>query len=181
MQRYFFIVLLISLACCALPRKPNLDEVQKVKSLIEQARIKMSSGEFEQAESIIYLAEEIYPQDVRVLDAKGCLAWHRNRDDLAESLFRNAILLDPSFENSYINLAFVLEQKGNVLQAKALLKKVLEINPLNYKARNNYAGILFDQSLTEAEREISRRELNKAVNSVSELDGVLKYNVDKFN
>ena len=179
--KYLLITLLVFFSSCALPRKPNLDEMLRVKRLIEEARIKMAAGELDEAESYINLAQEIYPQDVVVLDAKGCLAWRRKLNDLAESYFKEALLLDPTFENSYVNLAIVVEQRGDVLGARRLLKKALELNPLNHKARNNYAGILFDYALTREERDSARKELSKAVHSAPELDGVLKYNVDKFN
>jgi Tfp pilus assembly protein PilF len=166
---------------CVAPRVATLEEMVRVKRLVEQARVKMNSAQLTEAEALIYLAQEISPDDPIVSDALGCLAWHRKNNELAELYFKKAISIDPGFENSYLNLAIVLEQKGEIAQAKSLLEKTLKINPLNHKARNNYAGIIFDYALNASDRDSARRELNKAVNSAPEVDRVLKYNIDKFN
>lgn len=171
-------VLLLASSCI---RPVSIDEMLQVKKLVTQAKEKINSRELDQAEALINLAAEISANEPIVIDALGCLAWHRKNIDLAESYFRQAILINPKFENSYLNLAIVMEQKGDISQAKSLLEKTLKINPLNHRARNNYAGIIFDYAISTNEKDLARKELNKALNSAPALDRVLKYNIDKFN
>lgn len=170
-MRFLFLAFL--LVSCSLPRKANVEEMIKVKNLISEARNKIVAGELDEAESLIMLANEINSMDPMVIDAYGCLAWHRKDDVLAETLFKQAISVDPSFENSYVNLAFIYETKGELLKARELLKKALKINPLNYKARNNYAAMLIGT-------EFGKKEFTKAINTAPRMDSVLEYNKVQF-
>ncbi len=166
---------LFSLSACslpAMPRVPTLEERAKVKILIEKATVEIKTGEIGKAKAYVDIAEALAPNDPRVIDAKGCIAWYYKDYFEAKKHFDNAILIDRSFENAYVNLAYIEEQKGRIIDAKIILENVLKINPLNHKARNNYAALLYDNF----NQEEAKSQLQMAIGSVEEIGQVLLNN-----
>lgn len=181
----FFTFLLLLSACsltsCSVSRAPSLEERTKVKNLIEKATKEIRLGRIEQAKAFVDIAEQLAPLDPSVSDARGCISWYYKDYFAARNYFNTAMLLDPSFENPYVNLAYLEEKRGRVEIAKSLLQKVLKINPLNHKARNNYAALLYDNAKTNSDREQARKEFQMAIGSVDKIDEVLGRNQKFFH
>lgn len=132
------------------------------------------------ARAQLELAYSLLPAAPEVLDALGCLEWQAGRIDLAEMWFHRALLQDPTYDAAYVNLAVIVEGRGDPNQARELLRRAIQMNPLNYRARNNYAGLLYDYASSAHQEAVAYRELLKAIESAPNLDNTLRYNLKKF-
>ena len=94
------------------------------------------------ADDALQFAAEIAPEDRRVLDGLGALAWRRCRVREAKELFQAAIVADPAYSRPYAHLALVAEAEGDLEAAVALLEAALARNPLNYRARSHREAIV---------------------------------------
>ncbi|MCC6220891.1 MAG: hypothetical protein IT291_06600 [Deltaproteobacteria bacterium] len=108
-----------------------------------------STSAFDSARALLSLAESLSPDDPRVADGFGCLAWRENDFDLAEEYFKKAVSLDSNYDRGYAHLALVAMQNGDREAAKKLFEIALYLNPLNYRARNNFAGLLIEGGETK--------------------------------
>ncbi len=99
-----------------------------------------------QAEGAAMLAAELSPNDPRVLDALGCVAWRLGDLERAEEFFKKALQQNPDYDRAYDHLAFIALADGNEAAAEALLSEALRRNPLNHRARNNLAVYYFEKS-----------------------------------
>ena len=165
---YLVVFLLFSFSSCSLsaslPRVPSLEEKAKVQNLIDKAKVEIQLGQIEKAKTYVEIAAALAPNEPSVVDARGCIAWYYQDYLTAKKHFNNAILLDQGFENAYVNLAYIEEQKGSIVEAKKILEQVLRINPLNYKARNNYAALLYDNF----DKQEAKSHLQMAIAGVNE-------------
>lgn len=114
------------------------------------------------AEDALRFASEIAPDDRRVLDGLGAIAWRRCRVQEAKELFQRAIAADPAYSRPYAHLALVAEAEGDVPAARALLRAALARNPLNYRARAQREAL-----------ELRVRERGFAKRSVGQVEGCL--------
>jgi len=70
--------------------------------------------------------------------------------ELAETVFRRALALDPGLDEPRVNLGVALQRQGRIGPAKAQYQTVLDANPDHVKARFNLALALKEQGQTEA-------------------------------
>jgi Flp pilus assembly protein TadD len=155
----------------------------KVEQMLASARDNMRLNSREsraRASAQLEIAYSLQPASPAVLDALGCLEWQNGRIAEAEAFFNRALIADPLFDPTYVNLAVIAEGRGNPNQARELLRRAIEINPLNYKARNNFASLLYDYAYSSADEKVAYQELLKAVESAPALDNTLRYNLKKF-
>ena len=144
---------------------------RSLEQLLNSSVLWMRSEEgnyLDQAESALRLAAELAPRDPRVIDGLGCVYWRRGDFSAAEKYFKQAANLDASYERAYVHLALVAERKGMNEEAGRLLEHALFLNPLDYRARNNYAVHLRDE-LARGQGTSKRvdREILKTMHSIN--------------
>lgn len=178
---------LAALSGCLLrrPAQPSLGQ-----SLAREGRLVSLLGEateylrspaataLSDAEAALQLALELAPEDPRVIDGLGCVAWRRGESARAKELFQRVLILNPLYDRAYVHLALIAQDEGDDPAAAALLQRALELNPLNVRARNNYALLLGGRGMENSELlGAARREIRKANRSVRRVDRVLLRNL----
>lgn len=140
----------------------------RVKELLGRATLNLRKGSIESyhtAESELALALDLAPNDPRVVDGLGCIAWRLANIVRAEYFFKTAIALDPNYDRAYAHLAAVAEHNGDMAAAHSLLEQAVKLNPVNYRSRNNLAAFLINHG--DAQDSVARAdfELIKAARS----------------
>lgn len=148
----------------------------KIRELVESAVVEMRTGTpaaLDRAQASLEVARDINPNDPRVIDGLGCVEWRRGNLKLAEHFFRRALQLDSNYDRALAHLALILEARGDKNSARLLLQQSVQMNPLNYRNRNNYAALLLDQGETEE----SYRQLLRAAESGGREEPEIKSNL----
>ncbi len=138
---------------------------QKVRELLKQGNRELRAGDWhslDRAQASYSTARELFPDDPRVIDGLGCVAWRKGNAQLAEFYFKRAVELSPIYDRPLAHLALVAESRGHHRAAAELLAQALAVNPLNYRARNNYAAVLINTNRTGEPLAEAHRELLKA-------------------
>lgn len=138
--------------CLRMPQETDIvreyTQEQKVLELLSQgteALRRQTPDGVDFAHGAYTLAYELKPRDARVQDGLGAVAFFRGQLNDAEAFFKSAAALDPNYDRPYAHLALVAEKRGDLTAARELLLIALRMNPLNYRARNNYATLLLAQ------------------------------------
>jgi Tfp pilus assembly protein PilF len=63
------------------------------------------------------------------------LYYQEKRPDLARKHFEHAIRLQPDYDAAYLNLGLLYLQQRDRVQAAAMFRKALELNPASVEAR----------------------------------------------
>lgn len=138
----FYIVLISSGCVKNLSVAERARRSQSVEKLLGQSVLWMREGgrdSLEHAQSALLLAAELSPSDPRISDGLGCVYWRKGDVPAAEKYFMQAKRLDIFYGRAYVHLALVAQYRGEPIKAKKLLEYALELDPLDYRARNNYA------------------------------------------
>lgn len=169
---------------CAPRRELSIHErasrAVKVDELLSRAVRLMRQGDAQSlraAYSALLLAEELSPKDARIADGFGCIAWRQKNWSAAEQHFKDSRKFNPEYDRAYAHLALVAEKRGDLEEAFKLYQTALSLNPLNYRARNNYAAALFDSGRSKEQKEQAVKELRKAVQGSPKVDEVLGRNL----
>ena len=86
--------------------------------------------------------EAEFPNNSNVYVAKGIHAHRVGKNNNSSHFYRKAIKLDPTFANTYYNLAWNVEvYEENFEEAKTLYETAIKLNPNDTKAMNNLAGL----------------------------------------
>ena len=178
---------LVSINGCLVRRPPqpslqqSLAREARLVSLLGDATASLrspASMALSDAEAALQLALELAPEDPRVIDGLGCVAWRRGESERAKELFQQVLILNPLYDRAFVHLALIAQDEGDDPAAAALLQRALELNPLNVRARNNYALLLGGRGTENSELlDVARREIRKANRSVRRVDGVLLRNL----
>lgn len=93
--------------------------------------------------------QQVFAQQYQPLAIKkhneGVNYYNKKQYDNAINCFTEAVLADPSFIDSYYNLAVLYEYKGEFSKALAAYKKVLDIDNYNQEAAYKIAEIYSKQ------------------------------------
>jgi Flp pilus assembly protein TadD len=179
---YCFVLTVLAAGCAGLrPISPyeQAQRCRKVETLLTQATLLMRKGSAEElnsAESALHLARDLSPHNARVIDGLGCIALRRHDYAAAKNQFDEAIELDSNYDRPYAHLAQIAEHGGRVGEAKQLLLKALQLNPLNYRSRNNYAVLLAELAGNETEAKEAYEEMLKAAHSGPPKEALLEHN-----
>jgi protein O-GlcNAc transferase len=117
--------------------------------------IAIDEKEYEVAE--VYLRTALGLESTRAgFSLLGVVLRHLRRDAEAEESYRQAIALDPQFDEAYFNLG-VLLRETNPQEAEALFRKALELDP-DYSPAHRELGWACrkGERLAEAERHVRR-------------------------
>lgn len=145
------------------PEQAAMQE-QQVQLLITKSIDEMTKdarAALDSANNALELARDLDPRDPRVLDGLGCVEWRRGNHDLAAYFFEKALKADPNYDRAYVHLALYEELNQRPDSAERLLRTAIKLNPMNFRARNNYAALLLDKGL----RHEARKQLQRAVHA----------------
>jgi len=146
------------LAGCMLPGPVGLEAKHQALALVDQGTMLLRQGDLDQAEAAFRVAYELAGPAAAV-DGLGCVAFLKGDLEQAEKYFVQAYQMDESYYESLGNLALLYESQGLYSQAKRVYSLAIQHNPGDYRARNNFAGLLLDIK-EDAQR--ARWELLKA-------------------
>lgn len=108
-------------------------------------------GKFQLAQELIFQAEQISPQDDRILALSGLINMALQQHNIAHCQFSKALQTNPHNIEALVNLANLETTQHNYSQAENLYLKALEFSPQDIDARLNYANLLYLQHrLSEA-------------------------------
>ncbi len=99
-------------------------------------------------------AAELFLEGIRMLDAGDGRS--------AESLFREAVALQPGFAEAHANLALVLERRGEQDPAEASYRKSLQCESGNAQTQVNYGAFLFRQKRFREAEAAYRQAIKRA-------------------
>ncbi len=153
-------------------------------TLLERATVGLRRGDtrsLDEAYASLRVARELSPNDPRVLDGIGCVEWRLGNIDLAEYFFREAIAVSPEYDRPYAHLALVARDRGDTRAAEELLLMAIQINPLNYRARNNYAVEVLENGEDRESRKAAYESLLAAIQTAGEEDPVMSYNLRELH
>jgi Flp pilus assembly protein TadD len=74
----------------------------------------------------------------------GVALHKQNRTAEAETLYRKALLLDPTYEITHYNLGLIAGQAGRLAEARSQLEEAIRLNP-GYSEAHNNLGIVYAQ------------------------------------
>lgn len=174
-----------NLTACVLPIKKFsiAEEVfveQKVIMLLSQGNsFLLKADGLNVAKAYYQVARELKPNDARVIDGLGAIAWREGKTELAFYYFKRAYSLDSKYDRPLVHLALVAEKKGDFVAAKELLLKAIAINPLNYRAKNNLAVLIRRKGADREKKGLAK--LYQAYALAGKEDPVLNYNFSKEN
>lgn len=137
---------------------------ERVKELLAQAIGALREGEqgLPAAQASLHIANELQPNDARVIDGFGCVAWRVGDVALAKQYFHYARELDPNYDRPVAHLAEVARVEGDMPLADTLYEEAIALNPLNARARNNFAVYRVVDRGGREQRELAAYELEKA-------------------
>jgi tetratricopeptide (TPR) repeat protein len=104
-------------------------------------------GKFDQAITAYRKAAVIVPKDPLPIYSMGVVAENRDQIEEALKLYKQSVELDGKFENGLFSAAAMHARLKQFNEAKALLNRLLEVNPRDDEAR---------QMLRAVEKEINR-------------------------
>ena len=149
----FFAVLGLYLSGCSFLDQPGIHDRGQIEKLVDQGVGYMREGKLDEAEAAFKVALEI-GNSAAALDGMGCVAFRRGETKRAEEFFWRAYEVDATYNNSLGNLALLYESQGLRLKALELYRRSLDLDPYNFRSRNNYAVFLADGDIPKARGEL---------------------------
>ncbi len=154
---------------------------QKVEELLTRATLLMRENRDDalaEARAALFLAGQLMPSEARVSDGLGCIAFREKEYPAAEAWFSRAISLNPQYSRGYAHLALLAAGRGDMTGAMELFQHALHLNPLDARARNNFAVYLLEQGAAREKAEEQFLEALSAARS-TEVREVIKQNVNR--
>ncbi len=109
------------------------------RGLMNYGNTLMAKGDFAGALDYFHRAQKLTPQYSVLLINLAVAEDATNQDALAEKDFKEALRLDPGNPDSYIYYARHLISRSRISEARALLRKALELSPADLTARELFA------------------------------------------
>ena len=91
--------------------------MSEIRRSLHQATAALESGEFAKAENLLLEVLRQAPTYANVYNMLGVIASHRNTPQEAITLFRQALSLNPEYQEAQVNLAITLAEMGAYDQA----------------------------------------------------------------
>ncbi len=106
-----------------------------IRAYVNLGNAQYGSGDLDEAKRTFKKAAEVAPNDPLPYFSLGILADDRGKHQDAISYYRRSLEVDPKFEDALYNLAAVYADLRRFDEAKALLEKLLVLNPNAADAR----------------------------------------------
>jgi tetratricopeptide (TPR) repeat protein len=100
-----------------------------VKAYINLGSAQGSLGNLKEAEASFNKARELEPKNPLPIYSLGVLAEQQQRFQQALTFYQQSVEADPKFQDGYFNLAAMYADLKRFADAKATLKKLLQLNP----------------------------------------------------
>ena len=151
--------LIVLFGACAPIVEPGLplERTRRAQELVDSGTMLMRAKRLDEARAAFTLSHELLPTPAAV-DGLGCVAFLEGDVRRAEKLFVKANQMEPNYVNALANLALLYEIDGRSELAERLYRRALGADPENFRARNNFAGLLAETR----GRTTARAELLKA-------------------
>ena len=180
MKMLLFLFLLVALipGCARRGLSPEDKAIreQKVRLLLAQGNKHLrgsSWDDLDKAQAAYGTARDLSREDPRAIDGLGCVAWRKGNSKLAEFYFRRAVELDSNYDRPLVHLALIADSRGDKQASRELLQMAIALNPLNFRAHNNYAAVLMNSNsnFKSEERSKALGEAHRALLKAYELSG----------
>lgn len=149
-------------ACAPLPSPaPSVQDGWEAQRLIDQGTLHLRRGELAKAQASFEVALGVRATSA-ALDGLGCVEFLRGNLSAAAELYRRAYNLDNTYASALVNLALVLEVGGERGSAAQVYERALALDPLNVRARNNFAALLYDTRVGLDGLAVAQSELLRA-------------------
>jgi tetratricopeptide (TPR) repeat protein len=112
-----------------------------------------------EAETWYRKALEAKPDYTNALNNLGGVELQLEEWDKAIDTLTKSITLYPDFANSYYNLGWAYENKGNLGEAEHMYAKAVELSPLDPDALSSLARLLYARKQTDEAASLLRRAL----------------------
>jgi len=133
-------------------RKP-LEAIGNVEPKLQKAFSLCQEGEIQQAEKICQQVLADYPLNAEAIHILGIIAHGENKHNIAVSLIKQAIELDPSQPAFHNNFGNVLREQEMLDESAQAYKKAIQLQPNSAEIYNNLGVVLQEQRrLKEAVR-----------------------------
>ena len=109
--------------------KTVVKETSPPSDILKKAREHANSGDFDNAEQLCRQHIEQHGDSCDSFFLLGLISEASNKPDLAESLFRKAIYLDPKHYESLVHLSLVLENNGDSNGARLFKQRAERCKP----------------------------------------------------
>lgn len=107
--------------------------------MVEKGVVLLRRGELEQADAAFEVAAILHPHAI-TSDALGCICLVKSDLPCAERHFKEALKRDSSYVHGWNHLALLYELRGDRDLALVTYQRVLQMEPLDYAARNALAA-----------------------------------------
>ncbi len=160
-----YIIILLFISGCSLPLNNSNNQLQNVAALGQVNEFITKGNNFlsladeintenikkrellDSALSSFSLAKEINSNDPRGIDGIASVLIRKGNFLEAATLLTNLIVEHENYARAYVNLSYIKEKNGNLLEAESLLNKALNIDPLEAHALNNLGGLIYDRGM----------------------------------
>lgn len=146
--------------CVQVTRTPGPEDIMESMNLVDQGSAYLELGQLDRARSSFQVAWDV-GQTAAALDGLGCVAFLEGDLLKAQSYFIRAYERDDSYTEAIANLALLYDRVGDTEHAEMLYRHVVEMDPKNYRARNNLAALMQGKSRGVRD-EAALRELLRA-------------------
>ena len=123
-----------------------------------------------EADNAVTQALELYPEDVKMLTAKGNVFNRQSIFEEAEIEYKKALDVDDSYKNALTGLAHALEHQGKVDEAIEMIRKAENLNPDDTKIIKQSAHI-----------HITANKLDDAYGKITKLQEINQNDVQTIN
>ncbi|MGI6681408.1 MAG: tetratricopeptide repeat protein [Bdellovibrionota bacterium] len=170
--KILLILNILFLASCSYEK--SREKLMLAREYADRATKDLMQGNYEQARAGFNLSLEVatIPEGY---DGLGCVAFYQKDYKLAEEYFIKSYEEDKNYLRALSNLALLYDVLGLKEESKNIYKFVIERKPENYRDRNNFAGLLFDN--TKEGQSQALDELQKA--STLKKDDIIIDNIKK--
>lgn len=161
MEKLLYLIIFF-LSACTLNIERDSTDYAAANQLVHNGTMKMEAGLLDEAKADFMLSNEII-ETALATDGLGCIAFLEGNRERAKEYFKKAYILDNTYYNALGNLALIYDLEGMETEAHKLYKKALEGEPKNFRIRNNFAALLYDNKYRGIESgQNAREELLKA-------------------
>lgn len=134
-------------------------------ALCRQAAALLAAGDVDGAESLIGPALADRPDDPNLLLVAGSCAVSRGLDDRARDFFERSVARAPGFAAPLLNLGFVHRRNHRIAEARAALRRCLEIAPADPAAWMNLTATYVNEGEPGAGEAVAREALARCPQS----------------
>ena len=167
---------------CIFLLSPFLSHAQSDKSIIEEIKVLLKNGSYDDAETLTNQSIENNLNNPELLFYRGIIETNQGKKNQAIDTFRDLTERFPQLPEPFNNLAVLYAEKGQFRLAKEILEQAIKTNPSYLTAHINL-GDIFTKMASEAYNkalEIDKSN-NIAITKLSMITQLFNYNPNTKN